>query len=44
MVAEGFLAHGAAAVAIFDLDEEEGQKAMKRLHSPFPTKTKNVIL
>ena len=43
MVAEGFLAHDAVAVALFDLDEEEDQKALKRLQSPFPKKTKNLI-
>lgn len=41
-MAEGFLEHDAAAVALFDLDEKEGQKALERLHLLFPQKTENI--
>ena len=42
-IAEGFLAHDAAAVALLDLDEKEGGEALRRLHSLFPQRSKSVI-
>ncbi|KAG8528982.1 uncharacterized protein KY384_006671 [Bacidia gigantensis] len=42
-IPEGFLEHDAAAIALLDLDEEEGQKAVHTLHLRFPERQTNII-
>lgn len=42
-IAEGFLEHDAAAIALLDLDEEEGQNALDKLHSLFPERKEHII-
>ena len=42
-IAEGFLQHGANAIALLDLDEAEGAKAIEKLHSKFPERKELVI-
>ena len=42
-VAEGLLEHDAAAVALLDIDEGEGQRAVEELHSRFPEKQEKII-
>ena len=42
-IAEGFLQHGASAVALLDLDEAEGLNAIGRLHSLFTDKKEGIV-
>lgn len=42
-IAEGFLEHDATAVALLDLDEKEGQKALNCLHALFPDKAEKIV-
>ena len=42
-IAEGLLAHGAAGVALLDLDEGEGQQALESLHTLFPERIENIL-
>jgi NAD(P)-dependent dehydrogenase (short-subunit alcohol dehydrogenase family) len=42
-IAEGLLEHGAAGIALLDLDEKEGQHAVEKLHSLYPEKRKNIV-
>ena len=41
--AEGLLEHDAAGVALLDLDDEEGEKAARKLHAAFPDKHESIL-